>query len=101
MTKQVRRRSQILDFSAKRGTFLRDPVLRTFKTLHGLLKFDNRQFYRESFEIIFNNDVAFGYKLISIVKITQSDPVCRSGVGPEIDHVLHDSIICADGYVDG
>ena len=69
--------------------------------MHGLLKFDNRQFYRESFEIIFNNDVAFGYKLISIVQVAQPDPGCRGGIGSEVDHVLDDSIIGADGYVDG
>jgi len=65
-----------------------------------LLKFDDWQFYRESFEIIFNNDVAFGYKLIPIVQVAQSDAGCGSGIGPEVDHILHDGIVGADGYVD-
>jgi|KBSSwiStaDraftv2_1062776.scaffolds.fasta_scaffold3835269_1 hypothetical protein len=70
------------------------------KTLHDLLKFDDRQFYRESFEIIFNNDVSFGYKLIPVVQVAQSDPGCWSGVVPEVDHIFDDSVIGADGYVD-
>lgn len=71
------------------------------RTLQYHLKFDDRQFYRESFEIIFNNDVAFGYKLVPVVQVTQSDAGCGCGIGPEVDHILHDGIVGADGYVDG
>ena len=57
------------------------------------LKFDDRQFYGKSFEIIFDNDVAFGDQLVAIVEVAQADLRSRGCVMSRVDDIPHDDII--------
>ena len=69
--------------------------------LHKVLKFYDRQFYRESFEIIIDYDVAFSDQFVPVVQIAQADAGGRCGIGPEVDDVPDDGIVGGYGDVDG
>ena len=69
--------------------------------LHMALKFYNRQFYRESLEIILDYDVSFCDQLISVVQVSQADARGGGGIGPEVDDILYDGIVRGYGHADG
>src|SRR6185437_14384701 len=66
-----------------------------------LLELKNRQFYNERFEIIFNQDIAFGQELVAVVEVAQSYFGGRLRVGTAVHGVADDDIVGGYGDIDG
>ena len=69
--------------------------------LHAVSKFYDRQFHRESLEIVFDDDIPFSNELVTVVQIAQADTGGRGSIVAKVDDVLYDGIAGRDGYVDG